>query len=100
MASHPGVMSPGGSRGRRPRTPLLVAGAIALAAAVIAASLLAGVHIGSEPAPAVRGPHPADVEVHARPKGEVVTLSGTRGVLVIHVMTLTSPNRLVVDVQT
>jgi len=56
MASHPGVMAPGGSRGRRPRSPLLVAGAIALAAAVIAASVLTGVYIGSQRSPAASTP--------------------------------------------
>lgn len=48
MASHPTLVSTGGSHGRRPRTPLMVAGAIVLAAAVIAGSVFAGVYIGSQ----------------------------------------------------
>ena len=58
MASHPGVVTSGGSHGRRPRTPLLVAGAIVLAAAVIAASVLAGVYIGSQRSAASPTPAP------------------------------------------
>lgn len=58
MASHPGVATTGGSHGRRPRTPLLVVGAIALAVVVIATSVLAGVYIGSRRSPAGSTPAP------------------------------------------
>jgi hypothetical protein len=71
MASHPRVVTSGGSHGRRPRTPLLVAGAIALAAVVIAASVLAGVYIGSPrstPAPTATTAHTATAAPTATPQ--------------------------------
>jgi len=58
MASHPGVVTTGGSHGRRPRTPLMVAGVIALAAVLIAGSVLTGIYIGSQRSPAASTPAP------------------------------------------
>jgi hypothetical protein len=58
MASPPTFANTGGSHGLRPRTPLVVAGAIVLAVAVIAGSVLIGISIGSQRSPATAGPTP------------------------------------------
>jgi hypothetical protein len=58
MASPPTLANTGGTHGLRPRTPLVVAGAIVLAIAVVAASVLIGISIGSQRSPATAGPTP------------------------------------------
>jgi len=56
MASPPRYATAGGPHRLRPRTPVMVAGAIVLAVAVVAASVLTGIYIGSRRSPTTAAP--------------------------------------------